>query len=132
MADIARELNISRATVSYVLNGRDTEFISESTRERVLAAARQMGYRPNRAAQALAGQRSNLIELYIHGFYPAFYGRVLQEFEELIGPSPYQLHILHPRRRDDKDQEKDSGGWPIDGAILFDAALPKAAMADLK
>lgn len=45
MSDIARELNLSRATVSYVLTSRYTGvFIGRDTRNRVLEAAKRMGY----------------------------------------------------------------------------------------
>jgi DNA-binding LacI/PurR family transcriptional regulator len=132
MADIARKLNISRATVSYVLNERESELISESTRERVLAAAREMGYRPNRAAQALAGKRSNLIELCVYGFHPAFYSHILSEFETQIAPTPYQLHIVSARHWTSEDWETLDSGWPVDGLIVFDAALLDRAAADLQ
>jgi DNA-binding LacI/PurR family transcriptional regulator len=52
--DIADRANVSQTTVSRVLNRRDDGFISEATKQRVLVAAREMGYRPNRLAKALA------------------------------------------------------------------------------
>ena len=132
MADIARRLNISRATVSYVLNERESELISEATRERVLAMAREMGYRPNRAAQSLAGLPSHMIELFVHGYYPAFYARALYEFEQQVGPTPYELHIVDPSHWTEGDWEKVDSGWPVDGVLIFDAALPGKAIASLK
>lgn len=61
-ADVAKEAGVSRATVSYVLNGVD-QSISEETSDAVLRAARRLGYRPNLAARSLAGQRSNIVML---------------------------------------------------------------------
>jgi DNA-binding LacI/PurR family transcriptional regulator len=132
MADIARRLDISRATVSYVLNERESELISEATRERVLAAAREMGYRPNRAAQALAGRRSYLIELFVYGYYPAFYARMLHEFNEQVGPTPYQLHIIDPYHWTGTDWGRAEGSWPIDGIILVDVAPPTEIVESFK
>jgi DNA-binding LacI/PurR family transcriptional regulator len=132
MADIARRLNISRATVSYVLNERESEIISDSTRKRVLATAREMGYRPNRAAQALAGKCSYLIELFVHGYYPAFYAQVLHHFEQQIGPTPYQLRIVDPNYWTANNWKSVDSGWPVDGIIIFDAALPAQAIAELQ
>ncbi|MFT4235014.1 MAG: LacI family DNA-binding transcriptional regulator [Microbacterium sp.] len=57
MADVAERAGVSRASVSFVLNGRDVP-ITEATRERILAAASELGFRPNAAARALARQRS--------------------------------------------------------------------------
>jgi hypothetical protein len=45
---------VSRTTVSFVLNGVRNRGISEATRDRVLAVARELGYAPNAAARQLA------------------------------------------------------------------------------
>ena len=61
--DIARAAQVSRATVSYVLNDRPGRRISEQTRQRVLATAKSLGYVPNPAAMALRSGRSNIVLL---------------------------------------------------------------------
>lgn len=62
-ADIARSLGISRATVGFVLNATPGQTISAATRDRVLAEAKRLGYRPNGAARALASGHSRIILL---------------------------------------------------------------------
>ena len=47
IVDIARRLSLSDSTVSRVLNNRENRFISEATKKKVLAAAQEMGFRPN-------------------------------------------------------------------------------------
>lgn len=61
--DVARRAGVSRATVSYVLNDRTDQSIPEATRDRVLAAARDLGYVPNAASRALRGGKSRLVML---------------------------------------------------------------------
>ncbi|WP_344804266.1 LacI family DNA-binding transcriptional regulator [Microlunatus ginsengisoli] len=61
MADIARRVGVSRAAVSFVLNDRPDARISDETRERILQAASELGYRPNAGARALAARRSGLL-----------------------------------------------------------------------
>ncbi|MCI2058107.1 MAG: LacI family transcriptional regulator [Oscillibacter sp.] len=56
---IAKMTNLSIATVSNVLNG--TRPTSESSRQKVMEAAEQIGYRPNLAARMLRTQKSNTI-----------------------------------------------------------------------
>lgn len=61
--DIARLAGVSRATVSYVLNGRDGTRISPVTRGRVLEAARTAGYQRNSLAAALNTGRIHTVGL---------------------------------------------------------------------
>jgi DNA-binding LacI/PurR family transcriptional regulator len=62
-ADVARAAGVSRATVSYVLNGQQLDRISRETQERVLASAKELGYRPNAAAQTLRKGTSDIVLL---------------------------------------------------------------------
>ena len=59
--DVARIAGVSRATVSFVLNGRAKGRVSPQAQERVLAAAESLGYRPNRLATALSTGRTYTI-----------------------------------------------------------------------
>jgi LacI family transcriptional regulator len=61
MSDVAEEASVSQATVSLVLNDVDGSGISQSTKERVRAVAREMGYRHNAVARSLKLQRSDTI-----------------------------------------------------------------------
>ena len=61
-ADVASRAGVSRTTVSLVLNDR-SESIPETTRRRVLEAARELGYHPDHSARGLAGGRSQTLAL---------------------------------------------------------------------
>ena len=61
-ADVAEAAGVSRATVSYVLNGVHDR-ISEQTRERVYEAAQRLGYVPNAMASALRAGRTEVVLL---------------------------------------------------------------------
>lgn len=64
--EVAQRAGVSRMTVSSVLSGtRGTVRVSEATRERVRAAAQELGYSPHPVARALRSQRSQTI-----GFIP--------------------------------------------------------------
>ncbi len=58
---IAKALGISRATVAEILGGTSAHRYNEATQQRVLEAAKALGYRPNRQARLLAGARSRVI-----------------------------------------------------------------------
>ena len=61
-ADVASRAGVSRTTVSFVLNERDAS-IPEATRQRVLDAARELGYHPDHFARGLAGGRTQTLAL---------------------------------------------------------------------
>ncbi|WP_434810752.1 LacI family DNA-binding transcriptional regulator [Microbacterium sp. bgisy189] len=59
MKDVAIKAGVSRSAVSFVLNDRRSVGLSDDTRDRVLAAAAELGYRPNAGARALAKKTSD-------------------------------------------------------------------------
>jgi DNA-binding LacI/PurR family transcriptional regulator len=59
LSDVARHVGVSAQSVSNALNSPDR--VAPSTRDRILAAVQELGYRPNRSARALRNQRSRLI-----------------------------------------------------------------------
>lgn len=61
LQDIADRIGVTRSTVSYAITGRGR--VSAETRERVLVAARELGYQPNTLARRLRGSRTGLIVL---------------------------------------------------------------------
>ncbi|MDP9366032.1 MAG: LacI family DNA-binding transcriptional regulator [Chloroflexota bacterium] len=61
IADVARRAGVSATTVSFVLNEVADVRIADETRDRVRAAAADLGYRPNAAARLLRTRRSDTI-----------------------------------------------------------------------
>lgn len=59
LSDVARHVGVSAQSVSNALN--QPERVAPATRERILAAVQELGYRPNRSARTLRSQRSRLI-----------------------------------------------------------------------
>ncbi len=68
-ADVARRAGVSRATVSYVLNDVPHQSIPDATRQRVLAAAKELDYTPHAAARTLRAGESRLV-LFINAGIP--------------------------------------------------------------
>lgn len=60
-SDVARASGVSRATVSYVLNNDERQSIPAETRERVLKAAHELGYRPFTPARILRAGYSQIV-----------------------------------------------------------------------
>lgn len=51
--DVAKEAGVTRSIVSYVINGNNDRSVAPETRKKILEAIERLGYRPNKAAQAL-------------------------------------------------------------------------------
>ncbi len=77
--DIAVAVGVSVATVSNVLNGKPN--VGHIIRRRVLQAAKQLGYRPNRAAQAMRTGRTRAIGLVLPDLTNPFFPELAQAVE---------------------------------------------------
>ena len=96
-ADVAREAGLSRATVSYVLNNTPHQVIPEPTRQRVLAAAANLGYMPSVAARTLRGGRSDVILLLLPDWpIGPTVGRLLEDLSTALADQGLTF-VAHPR-----------------------------------
>jgi LacI family transcriptional regulator len=77
--DIATAVGVSVATVSNVLNGKPN--VGQIIRKKVLHAAKQLGYRPNRAAQAMRTGRTRAIGLVLPDLTNPFFPELAQAVE---------------------------------------------------
>lgn len=91
LADIARELGVSKMTVSRAINNHP--LISAETRERVLEVARRMNYQPNQHARALATSRSYLIGIVVPDLMNLYFAEVTRAIESVTRPRGFQLLI---------------------------------------
>ena len=72
MREVAERAGVSKATVSYVLNGRDGEMrISDDTRRRILDAVQSLNYHPNSLARSLSTQSTRTIAIVMQ--YPRLF-----------------------------------------------------------
>ncbi|MBN2355687.1 LacI family DNA-binding transcriptional regulator [candidate division KSB1 bacterium] len=76
IADIARLADVSKATVSTVLN--DKPGISPKTRKKVLAIVQKYGYRPSHVARSLSTRRTHTIGLVIKEIVNPYYARIIK------------------------------------------------------
>lgn len=100
-SDIARSLGISRTTVAFVLNDTPGQTISAATRDRVLAEAKRIGYRPHIAARALASGRSRIVLLVLPDWPLDFnLRRNLEEAALALDEAGYSLITFTPHPTD--------------------------------
>jgi len=80
IADIARRAGVSKGAVSYALNGQPG--VSDATRQRILAIAREIGWNPNSAARALSGSAANAV------------GLALCRSARTLGVEPFYMELI--------------------------------------
>src|SRR5437660_1932802 len=88
LADIARELGVSKMTVSRAINNHPE--ISPETRARILEAAQSMNYRPNQFARALTTNRSYLLGVIVPDLMHSYFAEICRGVEAIAKPLGYQ------------------------------------------
>jgi DNA-binding LacI/PurR family transcriptional regulator len=101
LEDVAAEVGVSPASVSLVLRGAAGP--SAATRERVLAAAARLGYRPDRAASLLARRRSRLIGVMMD-VRSSYHGELVEEVHEAAEQHGYDLVLSTVTRTRDEQR----------------------------
>lgn len=102
--EVSKLAGVSLATVSRVVN--NTATVRESTRKKVEAAMRELGYRPNSVAQSLASNRSNSIGIVVSELGGPFYGELLSRIEREFRQKG--KHVIIAAGHSDAELEEDS------------------------
>lgn len=90
--DIASELNISKTTISFILNGKAKEKrISDELAERVVKYAAQREYKPNQLAKSLSTGKTMIIGLMVENISDYFFAQVAYHIEELAYKNGYRI-----------------------------------------
>lgn len=123
--DVAAEAQVSRGTVSRVLNGEP--YVSASAREAIEQAIARVGYVRNMAARNLVTQRTKAIALIVHEPHSVFLedpniGQILLGTNERLSESDFQLVCLIIGSERDSSRVADylRGGF-VDAAIIVSA-----------
>lgn len=90
--DVARLAKVAPATVSNVLNG--SRPVAEIRKERVLAAVKALGYRPNALAASLRRKETRTIGIVVPDLTNPFFGALVHRIEELAAESDYQILLV--------------------------------------
>jgi LacI family transcriptional regulator len=98
--DVAHHAGVSRSIVSYVINNGPRK-VSDETRNRVLAAIKELGYRPNKHAQMLSATEDSFAEKYIgiilsnnQMFKRPYYGSIIASMHENAHEKDWHIRFI--------------------------------------
>lgn len=99
--DVAREANVSMATVSRVVNGNPN--VKPTTRKKVLATIEQLGYRPNAVARGLASKKTTTVGVIIPDISSMFISELARGIEDIATMYKYNVILSNS----DQNREKE-------------------------
>jgi LacI family transcriptional regulator len=126
--DVAQHANVSRQTISRVINGKGE--IRESTRQHVLAVIRELGYQPNSLARSLVTSRSTDIGIIVPDIKQPFYPDIARGVEDEAYKMGYCVFLCHTARDPQREQQalERLRGRRVAGAIICNSQLGDAEL----
>jgi DNA-binding LacI/PurR family transcriptional regulator len=119
--DVAARANVSRGTVSHVLNGRTEARIAPETQERVRQAAKELGYVPNQMARSLFHGKTHLIGVVATGISNPFYTELIGACETAIADTGYKRLVDASVPYVARARPEILSVWPVDGILMHGA-----------
>lgn len=113
--DVARLAGVSQTTVSLVLSGASTSSIPPETLERVQAAMRELGYVPNRWAQALKTNRTMTIACVVPDIANPFYPSLLRGLQAVADDAGYDVITVNTDGTAEREQR--FLNWSLEGRV---------------
>ncbi|RHW33233.1 catabolite control protein A [Lysinibacillus yapensis] len=124
--DVAREANVSMATVSRVVNGNQN--VKPATRKKVLEVIERLEYRPNAVARGLASKKTTTVGVIIPDISNNIYAEAARGIEDIATMYRYNIILANS----DQNEEKElilldtMLGKQVDGIVMMsDAVTPK-------
>lgn len=127
--DVAREVGVSRQTVSRAINGMDG--ISPNTRDRVMEMVSEMGYQPSRLARGMAGNSTQTIGLIIGNITNPSHAEIFQCLYNLADAEHYNVLLRNTNYRKELELKavKSLIAENIDGLVILSPTLDSEELA---
>jgi LacI family transcriptional regulator len=124
LKDVAKRAGVSVSTASYSING--SSLITKETKQKVLLAAKEIGYRTNGPAKNLKEKKTNIIGLFLSGFTGPFFTDMMEGIQDVVIQNGYELMVY---ASDDKHRllvER-----YVDGAIILNYHMKDAFLESI-
>lgn len=119
--DVARRAGVSQSSVSRAFTPGAS--VAKQTRQAVIDAARELGYRPNAFARSLIKRQSRIIGLMISQLDNPFYPRVVEAISRRMQANGYHVLVFLTRGEDADDDLQEILQYPVAGLLMASATL---------
>ncbi len=130
--DVAREANVSMATVSRVVNGNPN--VKPATRKKVHDAIERLGYRPNAVARGLASKKTTTVGVIIPDISSIFFAELARGIEDIA--TMYNYNIILSNSDQNKDKElhliNTMLGKQVDGLVFMGGKITEDHIREFK
>src|ERR1700750_875222 len=99
--DVAREANVSMATVSRVVNGNPN--VKPTTRKKVMEVIDRLGYRPNAVARGLASKKTTTVGVIIPDISNVIFAELARGIEDIATMYSYNIILSNSDQNIDKE-----------------------------
>lgn len=131
-SEVARQAGVSQPTVSLVLSRNPKARVAPETRARVLKAAEELGYRPNRMAQGLVRRRSYAIGVVVPSFANPVNASIVSGVERVAAEAGYAVLLCESGEIDAAHHLTALADRQIDGVVIAGIAESTLPTADLE
>lgn len=101
--DVAREAEVSVATVSRVIN--NVGYVNEDTRKKVESAISKLNYKPNAVARSLFKKQSKTIALIVPDIKNPFFPELARAIEDFLNSKEFTLILCNSDENEDKERK---------------------------
>ncbi len=128
--DIARETGVSKSLVSLALAGRSG--VSEASRDRILATARDLGYSSNTWARSLVRGKTQLIGVVTTDLANSYHTEIVTAVEDEAERDGYGVLLAHGRRSPETlaDKVDEMLRLGVDGLVVVSSRVPAERLAE--
>lgn len=129
--DVAKLAGVSQSSVSRVYF--EGAKVSAKTRAKVLAAAEELGYRPNEFARSLITNRTKIIGLVMKGVQNPFYPQVLKQFTTAFKKLGYSVLFVHTHNEELQREDVETLlNYNVAGVVITDATMSLNVAEDFR
>lgn len=130
--DVAREANVSMATVSRVVNANQN--VKPATRKKVLKVIEELGYRPNAVARGLASKKTTTVGVIIPDISNSMYAELARGIEDIATMYRYNIILSNSDQNENKELQllETMLGKQVDGIVFMSDVISTELLYEME